>query len=434
MSFGFTKAVRSRRKLKAAFDGVSGSGKTFSALRLAFSLVRAGMGTNVAVIDSENESASLYANESPDGIPWEYDTLNLKSFSPDQYVAAMNLAFKSGYDVVVVDSLSHAWNAEGGALDLVDKKGGNKFAAWKDVTPLHRKMVDTIINAPAHVIVTMRSKTEYVMEQDEKGKSVPRKVGMAPVQRDGMEYEFDVYTTVDQTHQARVTKSRCSAIDGATGIKPGPQFWQPLFDWLNSATASAAAAFAEPPPPVTESQLKEIAAARAKYLAAKGVTGGEQQTEAWAAVLIPFGVGSAKQLTRDQAVKFLADLQAATHAATEKILTQAVTVSAAHLAGGFSVVSPLAAEPPAATATAEPPRITHDQIEELKKLRSLVFAALPNGTTDDEKAAKWREVLAPHGCTSVLQLTESQAAAVVEDIGKRYDPFGHPTPSPQATG
>jgi hypothetical protein len=245
----FKKAVRSRRKLRAAFDGPAGSGKTFTALRLAFSLVQAGMAKSVAVIDTENESASLYAGEAPDGVPWDFASMNLKQFGPDQFSYALNTAVNEGFDCVVIDSLSHAWIGEGGALDLVDSKGGNKFTAWKDITPLQRKMVDTIIRCNAHVLATMRSKTEYILEEqvNAHGKTVqvPVKKGMAPIQRDGLEYEFDLYGSIDQGSQLRITKSRCSLMHGQTAIKPGPQFWKPLLDWLQSA---------EPTPVVKEGQ------------------------------------------------------------------------------------------------------------------------------------------------------------------------------------
>ena len=100
------------------------------------------------------------------------------------------------------------------------------------MTPLHRAMIDAIVQSPAHILVTMRSKTEYMIEEDAKGRKVPRKIGVAPVQREGTEYEFDVYASADWSHQVRITKSRCSAMDGARSVKPGPQFWAPLFDWL----------------------------------------------------------------------------------------------------------------------------------------------------------------------------------------------------------
>lgn len=236
MSSPFKAAKRANRKLRAAIDGPSGSGKSYSALRLAFSLKSAGLCKKIAAIDTESESLSLYAGEAPDGVVWEFDTLNLKQFSPTQFTASINEAVKHGYDCIVIDSLSHAWIGKDGALDLVDKKDGNKFTAWKDVTPMHREMIDAIIGCKAHVIVTMRSKTEYVMETEtnKQGKTVqvPRKIGMAPVQRDGMEYEFDIYGSMDWSHQFKITKSRCSIMQDRTAVKPGPSFWNPLFEWL----------------------------------------------------------------------------------------------------------------------------------------------------------------------------------------------------------
>lgn len=244
---GFVKAVRSQRKFRAAFDGPAGAGKTYTALRLAFSLIRAGMAKRLAVIDTENNSASLYAGENPDGDQWLFDTMPLTKFGPDNFTNGLNLAVKEGYDVVLIDSLSHAWIGAGGALDLVDQKGGNKFTAWKDITPMQRRMMDTMIQSPAHVLVTMRSKTEYVLEEDANGKKVPKKIGMAPQQRDGMEFEFDVYSSIDATGQLKVTKTRCSALHNATTMHAGPAFWQPAFDWLNSAaTAPEMATKTEP--------------------------------------------------------------------------------------------------------------------------------------------------------------------------------------------
>lgn len=251
----FTRAIRSQRKVHAAIDGPPGAGKTFTALRLAFSLVDAGMATRVAVIDTENNSASLYATEAPDGRAWDFDTLNLKSFKPDNFSDAINEAIREKYDCIVIDSLSHAWVGEGGALDIVDSKSGNKFTAWKDVTPMHRRMIDTIIRCPAHIIATMRSKTEYVLEDDKDGKKVPRKIGVAPVQREGMEYEFDIYASMDWSHQIKVSKSRCPQMQDATTIKPNAAFWRPLFDWLNTATDAPRpelVSFSPPPPVATE--------------------------------------------------------------------------------------------------------------------------------------------------------------------------------------
>lgn len=421
MSTGFTKAVRSRRKLKVALDGVSGAGKSFSALRLAYSLVQAGMGTRVAVIDTENESSSLYAGESPDGITWDFESMNLKQFGPDVYTGAIALAFKSGFDILVIDSLSHAWNAEGGALDLVDKKGGNKFAGWKDVTPLHRRMVDAIINAPGHVIATMRSKTEYVMEQNERGQAVPRKVGMAPVQRDGMEYEFDVYGSIDATTQMiRITKSRCPALNGATGIKPGPIFWQPLFDWLNSAAPSAPSVYAEPPPPVTKDQLTQMSGARAAWLLSKEITGEEEQAAAWAELLIPYGVGSATKLTRAEASQLIADLARLTVVSAESVIEPLFTPP--EQVPTEPVPAPVETAP-TATPTEQPDRpATMDQKAELARLHPFVMTAFGAKEKPAQRAA-WEQTLAPFNVASINEMTYAVAAKAIQEIGTAHDPF-----------
>lgn len=237
MAFEFKKAARTAKKIRVALDGPSGSGKTYSLLRLAFALKAGGLAKRVAVIDSENGGSESYAGEKPDGEPWDFDVLNLTTYSPTTYVAAMQAACEAGYDCVVIDSLSHAWMGKDGALDLVDRKGG-RFDAWKDVTPLQRQLIDAIIQCPAHVLASMRTKSEYVVEENEKGKKVPRKIGMAPVQRDGVEFEFDVYGTIDQEHAVRITKSRCSALQDAYATKPDARFWSPLVKWLSTAGPS----------------------------------------------------------------------------------------------------------------------------------------------------------------------------------------------------
>ena len=159
--------------------------------------------------------------------------LELKSFSPTDYVNAINAAEQAGYDILIIDSLTHAWSGKNGALELVDKatarlKSGNSFAAWREVTPLHNQMVDAIMASKLHVIATLRSKTEYVMEEDSRGRKVPRKIGMAPIQRDGLEYEFDVVGDMDWENRLIVTKTRCPELAGAVINRPGKSLPIPL--------------------------------------------------------------------------------------------------------------------------------------------------------------------------------------------------------------
>lgn len=229
----FKKATKEKSKLRMAIIAPSGGGKTFTALSLAVSL-----GKRVAVIDTERGSAAKYSDK------FAFDTLELESFSPTNYIMAVKAAEAEGYDVVVIDSLSHAWNGKDGALEQVDKakarsSAGNSFTAWRDVTPLHNKLVDTIISAKMHVIATMRAKTEYVIEKNDQGKMVPRKVGMAPIQRDGMEYEFDVVADMNLDNQLIVTKTRCSALNGAVVAKPGAELAKTLNDWLSDGVEPA---------------------------------------------------------------------------------------------------------------------------------------------------------------------------------------------------
>ena len=223
-NFTFVKATKMQARARVALIGTSGSGKTYSALRIA-----SAMGSKIALIDTEHGSASKYAGE------FEFDTLSLDSFSPTTYVEAIQAAEAAGYEVLIIDSLSHAWSGKDGALEQVDNAAsrGNKFTAWRDVTPQHTRLIDAIVGCRCHVIATMRSKTEYIVEDDGKGKKVPRKVGMAPVQRDGMEYEFDIVGDLDENHTLRITKTRCRDLDGKYIDKPGENLGQALLDWLS---------------------------------------------------------------------------------------------------------------------------------------------------------------------------------------------------------
>ncbi len=233
----FKPATRERLKLRLALDGPSGSGKSVTSLRLAMALAAGG---KVAVIDTESGSACKYVGEDFGEGPITFDVVELSSHSPDQYTHAIDDAGKAGYAVLVIDSLSHAWEGKDGALEMKDRaasKGGNSFTAWKDITPMHRRMVEAILHSRCHVICTMRSKTEYVLEKNDRGRDVPRKVGTAPVQRPGMEYEFDIYGSLDLSHVLTVTKSRCRAVDNLIVANPGAEFAAPIRAWLETGVA-----------------------------------------------------------------------------------------------------------------------------------------------------------------------------------------------------
>lgn len=224
----FKKAEKKGLKLRLGLIGPSGSGKTYTALNIAKHI-----GERVAVIDTEHRSAERYADI------FEFDTCQLDDFSPSNYIDAINTAVSSGYGVLVIDSLSHAWSGKGGILEFVDtetekSKTKNAFTSgWRKATPLHNSLIDSMISAPIHIIVTMRSKVEYVMVE-ENGKKFPKKVGLAPVQRDGMEYEFDIVGDMDNENRFLESKTRCPDIKGKLFDKPGKEFTAILMNWLGN--------------------------------------------------------------------------------------------------------------------------------------------------------------------------------------------------------
>ncbi len=218
-----------------ALIGVAGAGKTYTALAIASHL-----GSKIAVIDTERGSASKYSDQ------FEFDVLEIETYSPKTYVEAMEAAEEAGYDVLVIDSLSHAWVGKDGALEQVDKaarrtQSGNNFGAWRDVTPQHNAMVDAMISSKCHIIGTMRAKTEYVQEKDPKsGRTTIRKVGMAPIQRDGLEYEFDVVADIDVDNNFIVGKTRCPQLSGAVVNRAGREVARTLKNWLTDGAPSEA--------------------------------------------------------------------------------------------------------------------------------------------------------------------------------------------------
>lgn len=244
MALQFKKATKQQAPAKIAIIGPAGSGKTWTALELATAL-----GEKVAVIDTEHGSASKYSDI------FEFDVLELESFHPKLYVEAIKVAEKAGYHALVIDSLSHAWSGKDGAIELVEKYKtryrGNKFAAWADVTPLHNQLIDTINGSPLHIIATMRSKMEYIQVANDRGKTEIKKVGLAPIQRDGMEYEFDVVGEMDLDHNFVVTKTRCHLLDSAIINKPGKELGEKILSWLSDGKP------AEKPKPAKKPQQKK---------------------------------------------------------------------------------------------------------------------------------------------------------------------------------
>lgn len=238
----FQPAVREQMKLRLAINGVAGSGKTFTSLKIASHMVAPGRRDDglarIAFIDSERGSARLYADV--DGFQ-PFDVLELQANSdgvitPQQYLDAIAAARQYGYDFLIIDSLSHAWE---GVLDMKDKidrakPSSNSYTNWRQITPVHNKLVDSILSYPGHVIAAMRVKMEHVIEKDDNGKTTVRKVGLKSVMRDGVEYEFSIVLDMQDDNSAHVTKTRCMELTGQILNKPGVELAETLNAWLGT--------------------------------------------------------------------------------------------------------------------------------------------------------------------------------------------------------
>ena len=230
----FKKAVKIKQRLRLAIDGVSGSGKTYTALSIATGIAKTTNG-RIALIDSEHGSASLYADR------FDFDTLELQQFEIENYIEALETAATSGYLIVIVDSTSHAWDALVTRVERIGhlNYGGNTFRAWAEGTPLQNKLIEALLNYPGHVIATCRAKSEFSIDKNEKtGKTVITKVGTAAVQRQGFEYEFTMTMRLDDKHIASFTKDRTGKFQGKFIEKPGEEMGKQLIEWLNEGAVN----------------------------------------------------------------------------------------------------------------------------------------------------------------------------------------------------
>ena len=228
----FKKAERKQAKLRLCLTGPSGAGKSYSALQIA-----KGLSPNngkIAMLDSENGSGELYSNLT------DYDIAQLTPpFHPQNYIEMIKAAAKAGYDVLIIDSLSHCYNGVGGLLDLhqqatMNRRDRNSFAAWSEITPIQNRLIDTILSAPLHIIATLRTKTAWEVVENDRGKKAPVKVGLSPIQREGLDYEFSVvFDLSSDGHIATASKDRTGLFDGEQ-FTPSPSTGQKLLKWLKT--------------------------------------------------------------------------------------------------------------------------------------------------------------------------------------------------------
>ena len=256
MATKFSPATRKRIKLRLAIDGAAGSGKTYTALRLAHCL-----GSKVFVVDTQYGSAALYAGEQEDGNRWEFQHAVLGQYTVEWYEDAIHAAERAGADVIVIDSLSSAWDDAGGILDQVDREANKTnadgrargtFSAWSKGGQLYKQLVKAILSSPCHIIATLRTKTEYSMEKDATGKTVVKKIGMKPIQREGIDYEFDLGFSMNGEHVATVTKTHSKLFPAGMEIRePGRETANRILEWLESPAPAMETAEAPEPTPET---------------------------------------------------------------------------------------------------------------------------------------------------------------------------------------
>lgn len=242
MSFTIKRATKAQSKLRAAFFGPSGAGKTYSMLRIATGL--AGEGGKIGFIDTERGTASKYSDR------FTFDVIDLekKDFTIEGYCAAMEAMGKAGYGVLCVDSMSHSWQQLCEEVEKLAqaKYRGNTWSAWSEGTPKQRMLVDAIHQYPGHLLCSMRSKTEWTTEVGTNGRSAPKRVGLAPEQGKNIEYEFDLLMELSEEHTGRVIKDRSGKFQDRIVTKPDEEFGRELAAWLSDGAPYV------PPAPVID--------------------------------------------------------------------------------------------------------------------------------------------------------------------------------------
>lgn len=220
----FKKAKRHNIPLKIGMRGPSGSGKTYSSILLAKGLMGGSL-EKVALIDTENKSASLYSHLG------DFSVLDFNPpFTPQKYVKGIEIAIKEGFECIIIDSTSHEWES---CLEIHASIPGNSFTAWNKVTPMHKEFINAILQAPVHIIACMRVKQDYALEQNDKGKMAPVKVGLKEVQRDGFEYELAISFNIEQNHMATASKDRSSLFADGVPFKISEETGQKIREWNN---------------------------------------------------------------------------------------------------------------------------------------------------------------------------------------------------------
>ena len=219
------QAKRSAAKIKCALQGPSGSGKTYSSLLLASGLQPDW--SKIAIIDTENHSADLYSHLG------NYNVLTLSEpFSPERYIEAIEICEDAGIDVIIIDSISHEWEGNGGILGVHANMMGNSFTNWAKLTPRHNAFIQKLLQTPTHIIGTIRTTQDYVLNE-KNGKMVPEKVGLKGVTRDGLDYEMTIVFDLDMKHQATASKDRTRLFADKPQFMINASTGRKIMDWCS---------------------------------------------------------------------------------------------------------------------------------------------------------------------------------------------------------
>ena len=222
------KATRKKAKIRLGLSAVSGGGKTYSAILIAKGLVNGDL-SKVAIIDTENGSADLYAHLG------DYNVLPISApFTPEKYIDAIKECENAGMEVIIVDSITHEWDGKGGILEISNSMTGNSYTNWAKITPRHNAFIDAILQSSSHIITTVRRKQDYEMTTNQAGKLTPVKVGLKEVTREGFEYELTVNLELDQKHNATASKDRTGLFIDKPEFVPSEETGRILLEWCES--------------------------------------------------------------------------------------------------------------------------------------------------------------------------------------------------------
>jgi len=219
------KATRTKAKIRLGLSAVSGGGKTYSAILIAKGLAGGDL-SKVAIIDTENGSADLYAHLG------DYNVLTLKPpYAPERYVESIKACEDAGMSVIIIDSITHEWNGKGGILEIHSSMTGNSFTNWATLTPRHQKFIDAILSSSCHVITTVRRKQDYDLSKDSNGKTKVEKAGLKEETREGFEYELTANLELDIKHNATALKDRTGLFMDQPHFTPTEDTGKKLLTW-----------------------------------------------------------------------------------------------------------------------------------------------------------------------------------------------------------